>query len=249
MLIIEKQVTGSTQDDALQLAEEGADHMTVVWAQIQTAGRGRYSRKWESMDGNVLWSIILRPQPDWPSYLNLVFVNALAVRRAVFEEIGNSVDIELKWPNDIIVGGYKVAGSLLQSGGTSTDGRSPGYIVIGTGINVSRHPDGEGMLYPPNSLAGIGFHLASRNSLIGRLNSILPEEIERWSRLGFSDVRERYLSHAHRLHHEITVGTSADKSTYKTGIYKEIDETGRLVLQTKGGDEKLNAGDVILKVG
>src|SRR5262245_36318692 len=77
--VIEKTETGSTNDDAKQLAAAGAPHLTVVWAHRQVMGRGRHDRAWASPEGNLYWSVIIRPQPGWPPAANLVYVNALAV--------------------------------------------------------------------------------------------------------------------------------------------------------------------------
>ncbi|WP_083897015.1 biotin--[acetyl-CoA-carboxylase] ligase [Azospirillum sp. B506] len=229
MRIIEKYETTSTNTDAIELAQKGADNFTVVWSHSQTAGRGRHNRKWDSISGNVFWSIIVRPQEDWPSFVDLVFVNALAVRNSISQEIRNSNKLWMKWPNDIIINNFKIAGSLLETSGIA-NGTQPEWVVIGTGINVTNHPDGEGMLYPPNSLHGLGFKEATRDSLIQRLNVELPRQIDLWREFGFGKILDDYRQASFKIGQKITVGFGYDKSTYQSGIYEGVNERGELLL-------------------
>lgn len=249
MKIIEIEVTGSTQKDAIKLAETDSDtHLTVIWAHKQTDGVGRHNRKWESGTGNVLWSIILRPQDNWRNSYEILFVNALAVRQSIVDVIGQAEELKVKWPNDIILNDKKLAGSLINCGGPYINGAAS-WVVVGTGINVTEHPEGKDMLYPPTSLHNEGFSMATKERLIERLNTNLQLEINRWIELGFAQVKHRYLEHAHKLNCEITVGLGKDKSTYRTGIYRGITDEGILALDMGNGIlEHYHAEDVILKV-
>jgi BirA family biotin operon repressor/biotin-[acetyl-CoA-carboxylase] ligase len=245
--IIEKPVTGSTSSDAKELAEAGAGHMTIVWAHRQTAGRGRHDRKWISYEGNVFWSAILRPDHRWPRFTDIVFVNALAVHRTISEVTGKQAALQLKWPNDVLLNGKKVSGSLLESGGGFT-GRNPRWIVIGVGINVVAHPEGADMRYPPTSLHAEGFSVAMRDHLVAALSSNLESEIEWWLGNGFGGVQERYLQHAHGLNQAIRIGLTPHKDEYIDGVYRGIDADGALLLQLADGKkQRFDAGDVILK--
>ncbi|SDJ37420.1 BirA family transcriptional regulator, biotin operon repressor / biotin-[acetyl-CoA-carboxylase] ligase [Bradyrhizobium sp. Rc2d] len=246
--IIEKDETGSTNDDAKQLAIEGASHLTVVWAHRQTAGRGRHDRRWVAYDGNVFWSVIVRPQSGW-RHTDLVYVNALAVLRTLQERIGHEAMLRLKWPNDVLLNGFKVAGSLLECGGTWIEGR-PEWLVIGTGINVVDHPSSPDLRYRATSLRHAGFPSVTRDELIAPLLHSLSDEIERWQKSGFSLVRARYLQAAYGLNETVRVGLSADKSLYQDGIHRGLDEQGCLLLEvTPGTTRKLWSGDVIFKEG
>ena len=167
MKLIEKEETESTNNDAKQLAEDGASHLTVVTTVRQTAGRGRHDRKWASFEGNVFYSVIIRPDHNWKRFSDIVYVNALSTLRAVSESANVESGIGLKWPNDVILNSKKVAGSLIESGGAWTDNR-PSWIVIGTGINVVAHPRDDTMIYPPTSLASEGYK-ANRKDLISHL--------------------------------------------------------------------------------
>ena len=125
--------TGSTNTDAKRLGEEGAPHGTVVAADMQTAGRGRRGRTWESPAGkDIYFSILLRPEfaPDKAAGLTLVM--ALAVARAVEEKCG--VEAGIKWPNDVVVNGKKICGILTEMT-VETDYIQ--HVVTGVGINVN----------------------------------------------------------------------------------------------------------------
>ncbi len=127
--------TGSTNDDAQYLAEEGMDHGSLVVAEKQTGGKGRRGRVWESPSGqNIYMSLLLRPDfsPDKASMLTLVM--ALAVADTI-SQLHSELKVGIKWPNDILVGERKVCGILTEMNA------EPDYIhdvVIGVGINVNQ---------------------------------------------------------------------------------------------------------------
>ncbi|NKE48625.1 biotin--[acetyl-CoA-carboxylase] ligase [Roseomonas frigidaquae] len=246
MLVIEKDVTGSTNDDLKRLTSEAGGHLTVVWARRQTAGRGRHDRQWISEEGNVFWSILLRPQPTWPSVGELPFVNALAVKAAIDDALGANSGISFKWPNDLILQERKVGGSLIEAGAYSD--RTPGWIVVGTGVNVRHHPEGAGMVYPPGALHSLGFPQASRDAIIERLNIRFCAFLDLWVQKGFAAIRLAYLQCAHRLGERVTVGLGHNKTFYEEGIYEGIDIDGALILKKSDGSiSRLITGEVILK--
>jgi BirA family biotin operon repressor/biotin-[acetyl-CoA-carboxylase] ligase len=135
--------TGSTNADLLAAAETGADDRTVLAARHQTAGRGRLDRTWDAPPGaNLLVSLLVRRVPDHVHELTQRV--ALAACEATSALAG--VRPELKWPNDLLLDGRKLAGVLAQAGGCSeTDGR-PGHVVVGIGINVRWAPEGAARL-------------------------------------------------------------------------------------------------------
>ena len=129
---IHKELTDSTNSDICRLAREGAWEGTVVTADMQTAGKGRRGRSWESEEGtSLLFSLLLRPSlaPDIAPQITLLM--AMAVTKAIRELTG--VKAEIKWPNDVVVNGKKVCGILtemqLKDGGID-------YVVVGTGVNM-----------------------------------------------------------------------------------------------------------------
>ncbi len=134
--IIALRTVPSTNDFARQEAENGAPEGTVIVADEQTAGRGRLSRGWYSPPGLGIWiSIVLRPQVSPEVAPSLTFCASVAVARAV--RALHSVDVSLKWPNDVLLKGRKVCGILTEMKATRG---SVEYVICGIGINVSQTP-------------------------------------------------------------------------------------------------------------
>ena len=130
--------TGSTNADLLAAAASGAPDRSVLVARHQTAGRGRLNRRWDAPAGaNLLVSLLFREVPEHAHELTQRV--ALAAARACTEVAG--VAPTLKWPNDLLLDGRKLAGVLAQSGGGG-----PEYVVVGIGLNVGWAPDGAARL-------------------------------------------------------------------------------------------------------
>lgn len=126
--------TGSTNADLLAAAAAGAPDRSVLIAAHQTAGRGRLDRRWLAPAGaNMLVSLLFRDVPEHPHELTQRV--ALAAVRACIETAGMSPT--LKWPNDLLLDGRKLAGVLAQGGGSGPD-----YVVVGIGLNIGWAPDG-----------------------------------------------------------------------------------------------------------
>ena len=130
--------TGSTNADLLAAAASGAPDRSVLMARHQTAGRGRLDRRWDAPAGaNLLVSLLFRDVPEHPHELTQRV--ALAAARACNDVAGAAPT--LKWPNDLLLDGRKLAGVLAQSGGSG-----PEYVVVGIGLNVGWAPDGAARL-------------------------------------------------------------------------------------------------------
>lgn len=126
-------VADSTNSRAAELAGKGAEHGTVVWADSQTAGRGRMGRRWESPPGvNLYFSVLLRPPLSPLRAPQLTLVAAIALADAVEE--CSDLRAKLKWPNDLYVGGRKAAGILAEM---SADPDRIRHVVVGVGLNVN----------------------------------------------------------------------------------------------------------------
>lgn len=125
--------TSSTNDRAHQAGIAGAREGLVIFAESQTAGRGKYGRKWESMAGAGLWfSILLRPEPDQDQSPLIAQAAALATAEALEPLI--CAKVEFKWPNDLLIGGAKLAGFLVERPAHG------GFQVLGLGINIRSAP-------------------------------------------------------------------------------------------------------------
>lgn len=131
--IIYLPVTDSTNTQAKRLGEEGAEHGTLVVTQCQTAGRGRRGRSWESPEGNIYFTFILRPDVEVSRASMITLVSALALAKAIEKVTG--LNTQIKWPNDVVANGKKLCGILTES---STDLEYINYVVVGIGINVNQ---------------------------------------------------------------------------------------------------------------
>jgi BirA family biotin operon repressor/biotin-[acetyl-CoA-carboxylase] ligase len=207
--VIELGKVESTQDEARRLAGSGAPNHTVLIADSQTSGRGRRGRNWVSPSGNLHCSILLRgiERPH-----ELSFVVGLAVADALD---AHAAGVALKWPNDVLIDGAKVAGILIEMEGQAA--------IVGIGINLAHHPDDAAY-----RAVDLGGNLTPKDLLPG-LATALAERLDEWKTLGFRSVREGWLERAWRLGARVTVEI-ADSRERETGAFAGIDESGALLL-------------------
>src|SRR3954462_4800737 len=124
--------TGSTNDDLAVLAREGAAEGLWLRAERQTGGRGRQGREWHSPPGNLYASTLVRLRSGDPPAPTLALVAAVALHE-VASAFAAGAKIEIKWPNDLMVGGAKLSGILLE--------RLEDAVIVGFGVNLADHPD------------------------------------------------------------------------------------------------------------
>lgn len=241
--------TSSTNAHALELLRSGRapDHLTLVWARRQTQGRGRGGRAWQSPEGNVFCSMILRPQADWGDLGQLPLVASLVAHSVIRRHVPPSRAVTIKWPNDVLIDGAKVSGILIESHrvirGTDTAKWSAEALVVGIGVNVAYFPS-EGLPYPATGLRHAG-STVERDQVIRDLAQALMETLELWRRHGFAAIRAAYLASVHGLGERITVRTSPDRAESVSGVFEGIGEDGALLLRL--GDatiKRLLVGDV-----
>lgn len=230
------QSTPSTMDDAAQWARDGAEEGAVVVAETQTASRGRQGRRWVSDAGNLYFSVLFRP--DAAALPLLSPLAGVAVARAVRRVAGLYPTI--KWPNDLIIDGRKVAGILAES---ALSGSRIDYAIVGVGVNIALEVSAD------PEIAGTA---ASLNQLAGA-------EVDR------AELLRRILQHMDALYLDLhrrrspilewrrwldTIGkrvTVAHYDTAQTGLAEDIDDAGNLILRTDAGNLlTLAAGDITL---
>jgi BirA family biotin operon repressor/biotin-[acetyl-CoA-carboxylase] ligase len=130
------EVAESTNDEARKLAEAGCPHGTWVSARTQTSGRGRLGRKWESIEGNLFLSIVVRPPPHaHPVFSWVPLATAIAIAEAV-QNFHPQLALQIKWPNDLWLNRIKVGGILCEAAWS----RERSFIVIGMGVNCAGAP-------------------------------------------------------------------------------------------------------------
>ena len=232
----------STNDEARRLAERGAPDRTVVLAEAQTAGRGRYSRQWASPRGNLYASYIFRPALPARHAAQIGYVAAVAVHDTVAATIRKPSAAACKWPNDVLVGGEKIAG-ILPVSSIGADGALD-WIVLGIGLNVVSAP--ADAVRPATSLAAHGRAPPGPGAALAALTRTLDGWIVRWLGEGFGCIREAWLERAGPAGTEIRV-VLPDRSV--AGRFGGIDRDGALILDTKTGREIVHSGEVFAAGG
>ena len=228
--LVALQSVGSTNDEAIRLADTGAAEGTVVWAREQSGGRGRRGRNWASPVGNLYSSTVLRPGCMAQRAAELGFVAALAVGDLVPKDR----TVRLKWPNDVLVDGGKVAGILLESA-IGQDGQVE-HVVAGIGVNVTFAPQLPEMRYPGAALGG------PVEAALEGLTRALATRLAQWRRDGFETVRGEWLAKAGPLGAEVDVRLGEG---LVRGRFAGLDREGALLLDTAEGPRKIVSGELL----
>lgn len=235
MRFIQLETVGSTQDEARALYRKGERGPLWVRADAQTSGRGRRDRSWVSRIGN-LYTTLLIPNDCPPAESALHgFATSLAIARTL-GSYHPSKAVTLKWPNDVLIGGAKVSGLLVE--------REPEALLIGIGINLTSHP--EDLPYPATDLTtellkGDISDVAQETdaqAVLTRLSVKVVAQIERLRRDGFDLICKDWLAYAHHRGKRIMVNG-------QSGTFAGLADDGALCLMQDDGTEvRVHAGDV-----
>ena len=235
--LVHHDTLGSTNAEALARGRSGDHGPLWVTAARQTAGRGRRGNAWVSEPGNLYASLLLTDAAPAAHLPELCFVVALAVRDAVCAAAHELCSrLQLKWPNDLLLDGAKLAGILIEA--ESIGGRTG--AAAGIGVNCVHYP--LGLAYPATSLSAYGASIAPE-TLFAELSRTMVARRAQWDRgAGFAAIRAEWLSHAAGLGGDIQVRL-ADREL--TGTFETLDPSGRLMLRLPGGMvEAIAAGEV-----
>lgn len=234
--------TDSTMAEAARRAAAGVPGPEWTLALEQTAGRGRRGRSWAMPEGNFAASLLMRPAGTPVEAALRSFVASLALRQALVDAGVDAGRIALKWPNDVLLDGGKVAGILLESQGDGRGGLS--HLVVGVGVNLAAAPDPDllekGAL-PAVSLAGQVGRVIAPEAFLDLLARAFATTESRFSTYGFAPIRTAWLAHAGRLGAPVTARTG---NRAVDGIFRDIDGQGNLVLDTASGPATIAAGEV-----
>jgi len=210
-------------------------------AQEQTAARGRRGRSWATPRGNFAGTLIM-PLDQPPAQAALrSFVASLALYRSFVAVTGRAEAFALKWPNDVLLEGGKVAGILLES--------LPHHLVIGIGVNLVHAPDPnavEARAVRPVSLHGSMGVTVSPEAFLDILAAEYAELEHQFQTYGFAPIRAAWLQHAARLGERIVARTMRDTFT---GLFEDVDAQGNLVLRTPQGVMAIAAAEVYFEDG
>ncbi len=230
--------TASTNTECLARARAGDSGLLWVTAERQTGGRGRRGRPWVSERGNLYASLLLIDPAPMERLASLPLAIAVAVHQAIRSVLPPGAEpLEVKWPNDILIGRKKTCGILVE-GERLADGRHA--VVIGIGINVSVMPDNP--IYPVTCLRDQG-SAASPEELFAYLFASMAETLDIWDGgQGIAEVTARWRAVACGIGEKITVNLP-DRSI--SGYFAGIDDNGLLMLDTGTGRMMpIAAGDV-----
>ncbi len=229
---------GSTNDVAKELAEEGAVHGEVVVAERQTAGRGRRGRSWSSPPRrNLYLSVILRPELPPARAPEVTLLASVAVCQAVRQA---GVAAAIKWPNDVLVSGRKLAGVLTEM---AAEVERVQWLVVGIGVNVNADRDDF-----PEELRALATSLrlergqpVPRVLFAAALLTALEEWLDRHADEGFAPVRAAWREMSDTLGREVRVRSGGADLV---GVAEDVDESGALLVRTAQGLERVVSGDV-----
>jgi biotin-[acetyl-CoA-carboxylase] ligase BirA-like protein len=231
----------STNDWAKKLASIGASEGTVVVAETQTVGHGRLGREWVSPRGGLWFSVILRPKKLEPvEAVKLVFVAGLAVTKVLHELY--HLPVETKWPNDVLINGRKVCGTLAEM---NTTGRRINYVVMGIGVNANFDVENVFQDKLGKTATSLKRELARKvpmNELLKALLEKFEYFYELFSKEGFIPILDRWKRYARFLGGQVEVANAARKVS---GLAYDVEIDGSLVLKSEDGTmTRLLAGDV-----
>ena len=233
--------TTSTNADAFKLAENGAIEGTVVLADSQSGGKGRRGRVWASPAGvNLYCSVVLRPDIMPYEAPQLTFISAVAVARAI--ELTTSLTAEIKWPNDLLISGKKVAG-LLNEMSAETDGIN--FVILGIGVNLNmatgQFPDD--LRHPATSLFLESGSVVDRSRFAGTMLNELDRLYTDFLAHGFGPVREEWQRRCNANGRRVLVNDSGTECT--GGQFVGIDTDGALLLRADDDVlHRITCGDV-----
>lgn len=230
----------STNAYAMRIAQE-ISGPTWILAHEQTAGRGRQGRAWRDPKGNLAVSLVLFPDETPDRFALRSFVTSLALYRACAALTGQGDKFALKWPNDVLLEGRKMAGILLE---TTPLAGGKMALIIGIGVNLAHAPDTatlETRALAPVSVQEATEHLIAPETFLNQLAEDYETLERQFQTEGFAPIRAAWLTHAAKLGKVITARTG---KTETIGLFDTIDETGHLVLQTSDGAKRISAADI-----
>ena len=234
------QSVDSTLNEAARIAPDSAGPVWIL-AHEQTAARGRRGRPWSNPKGNLAATLVMHPEGGPESAALRSFVASLALFDACVEVTGRAEGFALKWPNDVLLNGGKLAGILLESIGR---GGGVGYLAVGIGVNLAEAPGADAVepgAVRPVSLVSETGALVDADTFLTHLAAAFARYEAQFTTYGFEPIRKLWLSRAARLGERIVARTTASETA---GIFQSVDGRGNLVLETETGRVNISAAEV-----
>lgn len=219
----------STQDVLKSISPRAG--WTCVLAERQTGGRGRYGREWQSINGNMFLSVYIEPDVDAGALPSLALVAGLSLWQTIAPMVSSRCNLRLKWPNDLLLNGRKLAGILVEKEG---DG-----AIIGVGVNIKSFP--KDTPYPATSLMNEAMNITPAElarAFVQQLQKLLPL----WEKNGFSSICDDYIAACIAAGSEIRLRLPDGELS---GTFCGISESGALIIETGGHKQELQAGEIM----
>ncbi|WP_171096979.1 biotin--[acetyl-CoA-carboxylase] ligase [Ruegeria sp. HKCCD7255] len=234
------QEVDSTLNEAARIAPTATGPVWIL-AHHQTAARGRRGRAWTHPKGNLAATLLLRPDEPPEKAALRSFLASLALFDACVSVTGRATGLALKWPNDVLLNGGKLAGILLESTG---QGRGLSHLAIGIGVNLSEAPGADqvepGAVRPVSLLSETGAHVTPEDFLT-ELAAAYAQYETQFATYGFAPIRTAWLSRAARLGEVITARTATSETV---GTFETVDAGGNLILNTAKGRVSIPAAEI-----
>lgn len=238
-------------DEARALLDSGGDIVAdpslthVVWAREQRSGRGRRGRAWVSPPGNLYTTVATALPVPLAKAPQCSFVACLALQDALIHNLPSFKDeIALKWPNDVLISGAKIAGLLLETFlPNNSKLKDQMWILIGCGVNVQSAP--EYTAYPVTCLRD---HMpsASLEALFPLYLKQLAHRLEQWRVQGFQIIRRDWLQKAYRLGETIQVRDPTATDRRFDCVFETVSEDGALIVLQEGRKRQLDVAEIIV---
>lgn len=224
--------TGSTNDDAVSAARDGAPEGLVIGADVQRAGRGRRGRPWQTNPGDaLLFSIVLRPAVPATDVGVIPVVAAVAVAEAIGD------DVRIIWPNDLVVDGRKVCGILCE---LAADESGVSWVVVGIGVNVRGVPTLTDARWTPGALAD-GTRAPRRADLLVAILQAFSARYSEWREHGPAAALGAFAARDELAGRGLTAQVGDHEIV---GTASGLDEAGHLRVVTATGEVALASGEV-----
>jgi len=231
MDIIELYEIDSTNNFAKDKIKAGVNEEFIVWAHRQIAGKGRQGNIWESPEGNLYMSLVIKPNIDKKNLGQLSFAASVAIANIIESLIPTDNKVNVKWPNDVLVNNKKISGILVESDSNSE------WVVIGMGVNIATAPETAISLYDLDIRISVREFMEKLIIELGLLVAKIESK-------GFVAIQQEWLNKAFKLNQSITA--RLPKETIE-GIFKGIDENGVLLLELPDGTIKqILSGEVFI---
>lgn len=217
---------------------EELEDKTIVFAGAQTQGRGRLQRKWVDLGkGNLFMSIVLKPDKNYEHYANLTQYLSVTLCKTL-EEYG--IKPEIKWPNDVLVNGKKIAGILAE---TSVKGTKFKGLVLGIGVNLNAQEKDFSKI--DKKVTSLNLEVGETIDMVEFKNKLVTNFFKDYNQFleeGFKFIKRDYLALTNFLDKELCVALINET---KTGVASGITDKGELILTNNGNEFILNIGDIL----